>query len=104
MNENFDNLVFYAICESLYLQKDLTTYVSFNGLCQNMRDCVTNSLRCSTEVYKILNKMIKDIMTMYGFDSEEMSDYLNQFLVGEKWLEYKEMVIILKTNTRNSFQ
>jgi hypothetical protein len=104
MDENFDNLVYYAICENLYLQKDKTNYVSFNALCQNMKDCIVNGLPCSTELYKLLDNMMKNIMLLYGFDAEEMAIYLNKFLIGDKWLEYKEMVIILKNNTGNSFQ
>ena len=104
MQDNFDNLVYYAMCENLYLQKDNTNYISFNALCQNMKDCIVNEIPCSTELYKLLNKMMKDIMLLYNFDSDEMASYLNSFLVNDKWVEYKEMVIILKNNTKNSFQ
>jgi len=104
MNEDFDNLVFYAMCESLYLQKDKTNYTSFNGMCQNMHDSIMNNLPMSSDLYKVVSNMMSDIIILYGFDSDEMADYVSMFIVGEKWEIYKEFVIILKQHTRNSFQ
>ena len=104
MNEDFDNLVFYAMCESLYLQKDKTNYVSFSGMCQNMHDSIMNNLPMSTDLYKVVSNMMRDVMLLYGFDPDEMAEYVSMFIVGEKWEEYKEFVIILKQDTRNSFQ
>lgn len=104
MNEDFDKLVFYAICESLYLQKSKTNYISFDSMCSNMYDSLMNNLTMDGHIYKVMTKTMEEISTLYGFNESEMAEYISMFVVGKEWEQYKEFVMILVQNTQNSFQ
>jgi hypothetical protein len=104
MEEDFNHLVAYAICERLYFEMAKTNYSSFGAMCQNLQDAILNGLPLSSELYKVLSKTMTSISKLYGFEDEEMAEHITSFLESRKWEEYKECVIVLKNNTKNSFQ
>ena len=104
MDENFNKLISYAICEKLYFEMKNTNYSSLDGMCQNLHDSIINGLILSNDLYKVLSKTITSITKIYGFDYDETNEHITRFLSNKEWEIYKEWVIILKNNTKNSFQ
>lgn len=104
MNEDFNKLISYAICERLYFEMKNTNYSTFGAMCQNLHDSIINGLELSSDLYKVLTKTITTITKLYGFEHDETNEHITRFLSEKEWEIYKEWVIILKNDTKNSFQ
>lgn len=101
----YENLIYYRICEVLYVEMKLTKYTTFTNMCRNIKDLiVTTKTPLRGELRKLINKTINNVQTVYGFTRQETIEYIIKFFADNKWETYQDLVKIFYTKTRTSFQ
>lgn len=100
-----ENLIYYRICEVLYVEMKLTKYNTFTNMCSNIKDLiVTTKTPLRGELRRLLNKTIQQVGTVYGFSRQETIEYIIKFFADNKWEVYQDLVKVFYTKTKTSFQ
>lgn len=104
MKENYDNLIYYTICENLYNNINKTNYSSFVNMCNNLYYLTIGSRPLSTELNNLVTLSLNNINLFYGLKDVETINYINNFITNKMWTTHYECVRVLKNYTKNSYQ
>lgn len=97
ISEEFDELVYFYICEVLYSEKNKSNYQTFNGLCYGLKNSISNGNELSSELYAITIKLFRKVEKIYNLNDELTIQYIRNFLKNDMWKKYVSGVATLKT-------
>ena len=102
--KEYDNLIYYSICEVLFDEVKKTNFSTLNSLCKTINTNITYGNAFSTEEYKSLANTMSEISFLYGLDDNETVELVNAFFKNEMWTLYGDIVAIFKLQLKNSYQ
>lgn len=102
MEKNYDNLIYYSICECLYEEMKRNKVVSksrtFRNLCNSIGQNLNSGQSLTSEQFDVMVKVIQSIHLIYGEDDGKIGNYISEFFKQEMWKKYQEIVTTLYSN------
>ena len=103
MEKDYQELIHYSLCESLYdNMRKLTNYTTFTNMCSNIKDYINSDFPIPSELYKLTMTSVNEISELYGINKNESTEHMLNFFKEEIYLKYYKIVNVIKTNCKNS--
>lgn len=104
VNEQYNELISYTICESLYdSMRELTNYNNFNNMCSNIKDYINSETPITGELRLVMKSTILNITFLYGINDEETKKHLFNFFKKDVYVKYYNIVYVLKKYNKNCY-
>lgn len=101
MENDYNNLIYFAICDKLYDEMLKTNYSSFDNFCKNLKYSIIGGGNITGEQYKIIANLIRVISGYYEIDKDYVGTYIREFFDREIYLIYGKTIMVIKTNVNN---
>ncbi len=104
IKEQYNELICYNICESMYdnMYKH-TNYNSFINMCSNIKSYVESDIPILPELGLVIKMSVNNIENLYGISHDEVKKHVLIFLNKEMYLKYHKIVHTIKINCKNSY-
>lgn len=103
-NEQYNELISYTLCESMYnCMYKFTNYTSFGNMCSNIKDYINSDFPITGELRLVIKSTVLDVSFLYGITEEETKQHLFDFLKRGAYLKYHKIVHTIKINCKNSY-
>jgi len=101
--KEYENLIYYSICEVLYDEMKNTNFSTYSNMCKTIKVNVLHGEPLSSEEYKLITKTMSEISFLYGLDNDNIIHFITNFLKNDKWELFIDVVVVLKTFSKNSY-
>jgi hypothetical protein len=93
----FDKIVHYQLCDFMYdefeiQKKNKMSYQTFSNMCSVIGQKIKVGAELSKNERGIINRLIVRLISFFGFNDDEASNYIYHFFSDKFWFKYQGSV------------
>lgn len=101
MENEYNRLIYFNICDVLYDEMLKTQYYSFDTFCKNLGYSIIGNGNITGEQYKIISNLLRVISEYYEIEKDSVGSYIREFFEREMYLIYGKTIMVIKSNVKN---